>query len=204
MKCNLTDHGIGVMLIMRGPAGFTGGKVFEALVSHIDLFPTICDLVHIEQPSWLQGSSIMPLIHGETEEIHDAIFAEVNFHAAYEPQRAIRTKRWKYIRRFDHHLGPVLANCDDSPGKQELLYYGWEKQLQPMEQLYDLIFDPDEACNLAYDQSVATILEELRDRLDDWMRATGDPLLYGPVPAPDGAELNDPEQMSATYPTHFV
>ena len=204
MKCNLTDHGIGVMLIMRGPAGFAGGEVSEALVSHIDIFPTICDLVQIEHPSWLQGSSIMPLIQGEAEEIHDAIFAEVNFHAAYEPQRAIRTKRWKYIRRFDHHLGPVLANCDDSPSKQELLYSGWEKQLQPMEQLYDLIFDPNEACNLANDQSIAAILEELRDRLDDWMRDTGDPLLHGPVPAPHGAELNDPDQVSATYPTHFV
>ena len=40
MKGNLTDHGIGVMLIMRGPGGFRGGKVCDALVSHIDLFPT--------------------------------------------------------------------------------------------------------------------------------------------------------------------
>ena len=55
MKCNLTDHGIGVMLIMRGPGGFVGGKVSEALLSHIDLFPTICDLVNIDHPSWLQG-----------------------------------------------------------------------------------------------------------------------------------------------------
>jgi N-sulfoglucosamine sulfohydrolase len=204
MKCNLTDHGIGVMLIMRGPGGFTGGKVFEALVSHIDLFPTICDLLHIDHPSWLQGRSIMPLMQGETEEIHDALFAEVTFHAAYEPQRAVRTQRWKYIRRFDHHLGPVLPNCDDSPSKQVLMQYGWEKQSRPLEQLYDLIFDPNEACNLVYDQSVGPILEELRERLDDWMRATGDPLLYGPVSAPHGAELNDPDDMSASSPTHVV
>jgi N-sulfoglucosamine sulfohydrolase len=204
MKCNLTDHGIGVMLIMRGPGGFTGGKVSEALVSHIDLFPTICDLVNIDHPSWLQGKSIMPLIRAESEEIHDALFAEVTFHAAYEPQRAVRTQRWKYIRRFDHYLGPVLSNCDDSPSKQELMLYGWEKQLRPLEQLYDLIFDPNEASNLAHDQSVATILEELRERLEDWMRDTCDPLLHGPVSAPHGAKLNDPEQMSSTYPTHFV
>src|SRR2546425_6825595 len=68
------SHGIGVMLIMRGPGGFTGGKVSEALVSHIDLFPTICDLLNIDHPSWLQGKSIMPLIQGESEEIHDALF----------------------------------------------------------------------------------------------------------------------------------
>ena len=204
MKGNLTDHGTGVMLIMRGPGGFTGGKVSEALVSHIDLFPTICDLLNIDRPYWLQGRSIMPLIRGETEQIHDALFAEVTYHAAYEPQRAVRTQRWKYIRRFDHQLGPVLPNCDDSPSKQMLIHYGWQKRLRPLEQLYDLIFDPNEACNLAHDQSVGTILEELRERLDDWMRATNDPLLHGPVSAPIGAELNDPEQMSPSYPTRFV
>ena len=33
--------------------------------------------------------------------VHEAIFAEMTYHAAYEPQRAVRTERWKYIRRFD-------------------------------------------------------------------------------------------------------
>ncbi len=204
MKGNLTDHGIGVMLIMRGPGGFTGGKVYDELVSQIDLFPTICDLLNIDQPRWLQGRSIMPLMRGEAQEIHDTIFAEVTYHAAYEPQRACRTQRWKYIRRFDHHLGPVLPNCDDSPSKDVLMQYGWQKRLRPLEQLYDLIFDPNEACNLAHDQSAGTILEEMRERLDHWMVATDDPLLHGPVRAPHGAELNDPGQVSASYPTRFV
>ena len=97
-----------------------------------------------------------------------------------------------------------MANCDDSLSKQVLLQYGWDKRLRPLEQLYDLIFDPNEACNLVHDQSVATILEELRVRLDDWMRTSNDPLLHGPVSAPRGAELNDPEQISSTNPTHFV
>ena len=38
MKCNLTDHGIGVMLIMRG-GGFTGGRVLDTMISHVDVFP---------------------------------------------------------------------------------------------------------------------------------------------------------------------
>ena len=53
--------------------------------------------------------------------IHDEIFAEVTFHAAYEPQRAVRTERWKYIRRFDDATHPVLANCDDSASKELLV-----------------------------------------------------------------------------------
>jgi len=91
MKCNLTDHGIGVMLMMRGPGGFTGGKVVDALVSQIDLFPTLCDLLKINPPDWLQGESFMPLIQGKTEQVRDEIFAEVTYHVAYEPQRAVRT-----------------------------------------------------------------------------------------------------------------
>jgi N-sulfoglucosamine sulfohydrolase len=204
MKGNLTDHGIGVMLILRGPGGFTGGKVYDALVSQIDLFPTICDLLEIDYPDWLQGNSLVPLIEGEVEQIHDAIFAEVTYHAAYEPQRAVRTQNWKYIRRFDHHLGPILANCDDSPSKDVLLQHGWKERSRPLEQLFDLIFDPNEACNVANDLSNALILEEMRTRLDRWMKENNDPLLHGPVPAPQGAELNDPDQMSPSYPTRFV
>ena len=110
-KATLTDRGIGVLLIMRGPGGFTGGKVSDALVSQIDIFPTICDLIGVERPPWLRGKSLLT-------ETNDAVFAEITFHAAYEPQRAVRTKRYKYIRRFDNgHEGPVLANIDDSPSK---------------------------------------------------------------------------------------
>jgi N-sulfoglucosamine sulfohydrolase len=204
MKGNLTDHGIGVMLIMRGPGGFTGGKVYDALVSHIDIFPTICDLLQIDHPNWLQGTSLLPLLGEKVDQLHDAIFAEVTYHAAYEPMRAVRTPRWKYIRRFDHHLGPVLPNCDDSPSKDVLIRYGWRERSRPLEQLYDLIFDPNEASNVANDLSVAMVLEEMRTLLDDWMDDTNDPLLHGPVPAPPGAELNDPDQMSPSYPTRFV
>ena len=204
MKGYLTDHGIGVMLIMRGPGGFTGGQVFDALVSQIDIFPTICNLLEIDHPKWLQGTSMMPLLRGEGKEIHDAIFAEVTFHAAYEPMRAVRTQRWKYIRRFDHHLGPVLPNCDDSFSKDVLIANGWKDRSRPLEQLYDLIFDANEANNVANDLSVAVALEGMRTRLDDWMYSTNDPLLRGPVPPPEGAELNDPDLMSPSYPTRFV
>ena len=50
-KATLTDRGLGVMLIVRGPGGFHGGKVSEALVSQIDIFPTLCELAGIPAPS---------------------------------------------------------------------------------------------------------------------------------------------------------
>ena len=203
MKCTLTDHGIGVALIMRGP-GFGGGRVSDALVSQIDIFPTICELLGIERPSWLQGRSLMPLIRGEAREVNQAIFAEVTYHAAYEPQRAARTSRWKYIRRFDERDGPAMPNVDDSPSKAVWLAHGWRDRSVAREQLYDLIFDPNEAGNRAGDPAFAAVLEEMRAQLDTWMRATDDPLLRGPVPAPPGAELNDPDGLSPSEPTMVV
>jgi N-sulfoglucosamine sulfohydrolase len=204
MKCNLTDHGTGVMLIVRGPGGFVGGQVCDAMVSHVDLFPTICELLEIDRPVWLQGRSIWPLILGEEEEINDAIFAEVTYHAAYEPQRAVRTRRWKYIRRFEHRPGPVLPNCDDSPSKDVWLEHGWRERAPAREQLYDLVFDPNESHNLAGDPAMVEVLAEMRGRLERWMRATDDPLLRGPVPAPPGVQVNDPDGLSPREPTRSV
>lgn len=200
MKCNLTDHGIGVSLIIRGPGGFRGGKVCDALVSHIDLFPTICELTGAPKPAWLQGRSILPLIRGEKKEIREEVFAEVNYHASYEPMRCVRTRRWKYIRRFDDRTHPVLPNCDDGPSKDVWLEYGWKDRPVEKEQLFDLVFDPGETRNLASAASHQSALKEMRDRLDRWMRETNDPLLRGPVKAPPGAVVNDPDGISPREP----
>ena len=85
-KGTLYDRGIGVLLIMRGPGGAHGGRVSNALVSHVDLFPTICELAGIEPPARLQGRSLLPVMRREVEEVNDAIFAELTYHAAYEPR----------------------------------------------------------------------------------------------------------------------
>jgi N-sulfoglucosamine sulfohydrolase len=194
-KSTLYDRGLGVMLILRGP-GFTGGTVSESLVTQLDLFPTMCDLAGIDVPQWAYGRSLLQPPRGEDE----AIFAEITYHAAYEPQRAVRTPRWKYIRRFGDRTRPVLANVDDSPTKDALVARGWGEHALAAEQLFDLAVDPAEGTNLAADPGCAPVLEELRDRLRRWMVDTRDPLLDGPVPPPAGARLNTPDQRSACDP----
>jgi N-sulfoglucosamine sulfohydrolase len=199
-KATLFDRGIGVMTIMRGPSGFTGGKVVDAPVSHLDVYPTLCELAGVAAPAWLQGASLMPLVRGDVDRLHEAIFAETTYHAAYEPQRAVRTERWKYIRRFDDYPHPVLANCDDSPSKDLWVEAGWGDRVVAREQLYDLVLDPAEGSNLVDDASSGDALEEMRGRLDAWMRETDDPLLGGPVEAPPGAAVNEQWQVSPDEP----
>jgi N-sulfoglucosamine sulfohydrolase len=195
-KATLTDRGLGVMLIVRGPGGFHGGKVSEALVSQIDLFPTLCEAVGVAAPVWLQGRSLLPIVRREADEVNDAIFAELTFHAAYEPQRAIRTQRHKYIRRFGERRLPVLPNVDDGPTKDLLVANGWAERELPREELHDLLFDPAEAANVAEDPAYADVRAELAERLDAWMRETNDPLLDGDVEPPPGAEVTDPDAVS--------
>jgi N-sulfoglucosamine sulfohydrolase len=200
MKCNLTDTGWGVSLIVRGPGPFRGGKVCDAMVSHLDVFPTLCDFLQIEKPAWLEGRSFLPVLRGETKEINDEVFAEVNYHASYEPARAVRTQTHKYIRRYGGRTAPVLPNCDDGPSKSLWLEHGWRRQEVPSEELYDLIFDPAEQNNLAARPKSAATLKEMRSRLDAWMKRTDDPLLRGPIPAPAGAKVNPVDGVSPREP----
>jgi N-sulfoglucosamine sulfohydrolase len=200
-KATLYDRGLGVNLILRGPPPFDGGRVIDGLVSHIDVYPTVCEYLGIERPPFLQGVSLLPLLRGEVREAREEIFAGSTWHAAYEPQRAVRTTRHKYIRRWGERHTPVLANTDDGPSKELLIAAGWAEREIPKEQLYDLVFDPNEAHNLIEDPGYATVAGDLRGRLERWMRETDDPLLAGHVDPPPGVEINLPDQRSASEPT---
>jgi len=194
---NLTDHGIGVYLVARGPNGFGGGKVVDGLVSLLDLAPTVYEAAGIPIPEFVQGRSLGPLARGEASQVHEAVYAEVNYHAAYEPMRCVRTDRYKYIRRYDGRSKEVFPNVDDTPSKAYLLAQDWAAQPRHQEMLYDLVFDPDEASNLVESASLAPVLAEMRERLDTWMAETADPILAtGHVSAPPGSRVNDPDGRS--------
>ena len=194
--CNLTDHGLAVYLVVRGPGGFDGGKVVDEMVSLIDLVPTACDLAGATIPDWVDGVSIRPLVNGEVENLHDELFGEITFHASYEPTRSVRTKRFKYIRRYDGRDKLVLPNIDDTPSKDEVLRHGLTEEKRHQEMLYDLFFDPDEVNNLLESPAHTSVLDDLRARLDRYMNESEDPLLKGHVPAPSGAMFNDVDGLS--------
>jgi N-sulfoglucosamine sulfohydrolase len=199
MKATLSDQGTGVMLFLRGP-GCEGGKVVDGMVTHLDLFPTICSLAGIAAPDWLQGRSLLPLINGRAKRLHDAIFAEVNFHAAYEPKRSVRTERYKYIRRYQVLPHPVLPNVEDSPSKDALMARGWIRHKQEEEYLYDLAFDPNEANNRVADSACAGVLKDMRQRMATWMEDTDDPLTRGETGAWPGYRVNPVDDRSPTTP----
>ena len=188
--CNLTDQGSRVYLVIRGPDGFSGGKVIDSLVSLVDIVPTAYEIAGVDCPGFVQGESLKPLIGG-VGEVRDEVFCEVNYHAAYEPMRSVRTERYKYIKRYDGREKHVLPNTDDTPSKAFILDHNWEAFPRDQEMLFDLIFDPHETNNIAADPTASRILKNMRGRLDGWMRKTGDPLVDSDhVKAPSGSRVN--------------
>lgn len=200
MKGQLTVQGTGVCLMLRGPGGFSGGKVIDALVSQLDVYPTLCELLELPLPAWLQGRSLLPLVRGETTRLHNVIFTETTHHVAYEPQRAVRTERYCYIRRYAGRERPVLINCDDSPSKSVWLKAGWQERGVSQTMLFDRMFDPDERQNLSGRPEYADIEADLALRLQQWQEETNDPLLRGPVPVPPGTFERSADAISPGEP----
>jgi arylsulfatase A-like enzyme len=188
-KGTLLDPGLEVALIARGPGGFTGGRRLSGLVSNVDLLPTILELCGLTLPSETDGVSLVPILSGETRAVRQELFAELTYHTAYDPMRAVRTDRYKYIRSFADRPLHLPAHVDASATKDLLRDQGYFAPRRPTEMLFDVAHDPLERANLADDPAFASVREQLQERLEAWMRATGDPLLVGDVPAPPGAVL---------------
>ena len=184
-KCTLYDPGIETALMMRWPrAGIAGGRVVSDLISNVDVLPTILEAGGVTVPERVQGRSFLPLLRGETYLPHAEIYAEKTYHSYYDPMRAIRTERFKYIRNFETSF-LVEVPGDVQQGiifpRHTALYSGSE---HPPVELYDLQADPYEQENLAGSDHLQDLEQRLASHLRTWMEQTDDPLLRGPVPSP--------------------
>ncbi len=180
-KKTLTDQGTGVMLMMRGPGGFQGGRVVDSLVTHLDVCPTILDVAGIAPRPWYEGKSLRSLLDDTSAALHDEVFTEQTYHGGLEALRAVRTERYKLVLRHNP-IGPSQRH--DGPSSRLLEEFGWFDRDLGHEQLYDLYLDPWENANRVGDPTMAQVHADLRSRLEQWMERTGDPFPTGQFPEP--------------------
>ncbi len=221
-KWNCYDAGVRVPLIVSWPGQIEPGKRTAAMVSWIDLLPTLVDAAGGTPSPEIDGRSFLPVLRGTESQHRDRIFTTHSGDGQWNiyPIRSVRTPEWKYIRNlhpefaFTTHLD--LGNRRD--GRD--MFATWEQlakadpaaaaivqryHARPAEEFYDLRQDPFEQHNLAADPVQQDRLHQFRRELDEWMQATGDrqtvfgeprllsdPNSYGPNAPPGNAPRPNP------------
>jgi N-sulfoglucosamine sulfohydrolase len=119
----------------------------------------------------------------------------MTYHGMYNPMRCVRTQRHKYIRNLaELPLVYMPVDIPENPAGEEMAdeYFS---DPRPREELYDLEADPLEQHNLAGEEAHEELLCDLSSRVDEWMEASGDPLLSGRYPVSDAHRENMRERL---------
>jgi arylsulfatase A-like enzyme len=149
------EEAIRVPLVISNPVLFAGDRPQNsmALATLIDIFPTFIDIANVSNPpKGLDGTSLLPVISDGTPVQQSILFTYDDTKAgnntlpsqvfAANRIRCIRTEKWKYDYYFDD-LGAYYMQYE----------------------LYDLVKDPNEYTNLAYDPAYKDIREDLEKQL---------------------------------------
>jgi len=191
------DAGLRVPLIVKWPNIIQPNSENDALVSLIDLLPTLMQTAGGQAPEGIDGKSFLPLLNGDAYDHREVIFAShttlgIRNASDATPIRSVRSKRYKYIR----NLNPDGLFTNNVTEKGQGGWFSWlEKakgdaftkqqirryQQRPSEEFYDLLNDPYELNNLADSADVQTEKAKLSARLDAWMVQQNDLGLDAPV-----------------------
>jgi len=179
----LYDSGMHVPMIARFPEKYRHlapsqpGSTFEEMVSFVDLAPTMLSIAGAPIPDYMQGraflghqvapgSGLVFGFRGRMDEVYDL-------------SRAVRDKRFKYIRNYMPHIpwGKHNNYLWKMPAMQS-----WEEEYKagrlnpvqarffgtkPAEELYDVLADPYEINNLADDPNHEKTLNRMRGALKE-------------------------------------
>ncbi|AYY12307.1 sulfatase [Actinobacteria bacterium YIM 96077] len=183
-KGTLYDPGVRVAMIARPPRAWNvpPGRI-PGLVTHLDVVPTVLDLCGEQLPAQLEGRSLQPELRGAAERSRRSLYLQKTYHDGYDPIRAVRTDRYKYIRNYTP--GPQLKLSKDL--EESVTRRGMDDAHlapRPGEELYALDEDPWESANLAQQPEWRSVRDELAGELDRYMNDLSDPLLAGPVEPP--------------------
>jgi N-sulfoglucosamine sulfohydrolase len=190
-KTTLYDEGIHLPLIISSPAQGKRGIRNDAMVSWVDILPTILDWARVSKPQPLPGRSILPILEQSAPPGWDRVFASHNFHEIqqYYPMRALRTREYKYIVNLAAPLEfPIAGDIASSPtwraiASRPAVGLGARSTQaflhRPPEELYDLRKDPAEVHDLAAHPAYRAVLERMRAELTRFRADTKDPWLPG-------------------------
>ena len=139
------EEAVRVPLIVRYPGALANRGKNDALLSNVDLMPTLLGLCGIDTPDIVQGQDLSPWLTGKEGSHGESVYASGKLG---EPEE------WRMVVRGLDKLGV-------------------DRGLN-VTHLYNLGQDPFEMENLAREVSQELKRDELKALLKDWMRRSGD------------------------------
>jgi uncharacterized sulfatase len=184
-KSNLYDLGTHVPLVAVWQGKIKPGRTVDDLISQIDFAPTFLEVAGLEPHADMTGTSFLGLLladgNGRLDPSREYVLAAQekgshlrDNHLGY-PMRSIRTREYRYVKNYKPERWPrgnAPGPGEDAPTDR------WSVQ-RPAEELFRITDDPYCLNNLAGDESHAGVLAELRDKLEQELRAQSDPRVLG-------------------------
>lgn len=164
-KRSMFEESSRVPWLMKIPWLSKDQKIVEASVSHIDLVPTLLDLLGEEIPQNLQGNSLKEVLDGQSDLTENDVFIEWN---GFDPTVP------------DRFLGDVKINRMLAlPWRTVITPDRWKLSLCAGDQceLYDLTNDPFEMNNLFNDESQVDRIRDMAARIRTWQLKTQDSVI---------------------------
>ena len=150
-----------VPLLMRVPWLSQSARRIEGSVGHIDLIPTLLDLMGEPAPAHLQGKSLAPVLKGDADLSDNEVLIQWN---GISPEMEDRALGWPQINRMlNNPWRSVVVNR-------------WKLNLCAADQceLFDLRSDPHETRNLFDDPAQRDRIRDMTARIRAWQVRTGD------------------------------
>lgn len=167
-KSVMFEESVRVPLLLKVPGINKSQKIIQERVSHIDLVPTLLDLMGTEIPEYVQGKSLVPVLKGNELPDRD-VFIEWNVN---NDNKSGVTKE---TRLADEE---IIEEVGSASVRTIISKDGWKLALNDKDnsQLFDLNNDPLETTNLFYDPKYKEKVKELTAKIKEWQKKTNDTL----------------------------
>ena len=158
------EESLQMPFLARFPEKIPGGQINESLACNIDFAPTFLDVAELKIPTYMQGSSLLPLMTGklpknwQTVVYHRYWMHRDPDHNAYS-HYGIRDKRYKLI--YWYNEGYELPGTNHGGEDRE-----WE--------LFDCQEDPLELFNVYSDPRYRNVVQQMKLALTIKMSEIGD------------------------------
>ena len=205
-KTTVYEAALRVPFIVRSPGLDRAGVVSRAMVSTVDIAPTILEAVGVDEPAGIQGRSLWPVLRQDDAPWREYLAGEFHFHGAspFYPRRAIRDGRYQLIHNLLAGRAKPSTGIDGDPAygvTRDAAYEGsdvrraFDTFADPPEfELYDLTSDPIQFHNLAGAPEHAEAEQRLKQALADWQEQTDDPFREAAFVDAMLAERSRPQQ----------